>query len=249
MVTEVSQIDVNNEILNVVRGSSTPVMVFGSFARGDASGGSDIDALELGSRTSRPTRRGRVSVSVYDERTLRSMAERGALFVLHLLREGQIIRDPQGRLRTCLGSYRPPRSYVSLHRTMRPAANLLDATEVEYFQHWSGYNAVALFLLRTLLYARFAQDGRPTFSLDVIRHEMPREDLAAALDLKRSSVPAFDDFRSAVALVEEFLGHRVCNPFGTVEALITNKGLDSRLVLSLGLRILGREHGDLAYHL
>jgi len=132
---------------------------------------------------------------------------------------------------------------------VREVASLLDATEVEYKQRWKGYNEVALFVLRTLLYAHFAEVGKPVFSLPVIRQRMQREDLEIALALKRSGSPQFAEFAAARGLVEELLGSKVKNPFGTIEALITNTALENPSVLTFGLRLLGRGGSELRYHL
>ncbi len=207
-----------HEAISAVSDPATPVMMFGSFARGDASEDSDIDVLALAPRPTKPVRRGRVNVSVYDETALLGMAARGSLFVLHLRNEGRILRDGNGRLWHCLNSYRAPISYEPLRTTVREVASLLDATEVEYKQRWKGYNEVALFVLRTLLYAHFAEVGKPVFSLPVIRQRMQREDLEIALALKRSGSPQFAEFAAARGLVEELLGSKVKNPFGTIEA-------------------------------
>jgi hypothetical protein len=238
-----------DEALNAVPDVGTSVMVFGSYARGDPSEASDIDVLALTKRHSPSASRGRVTVSAYDEATLRGMAQRGSLFVLHLRSEGVVVRDAEGKLRECLDSYCSPNSYDPLRATLRAVANLLDATEAEYKQRWKGYNEVALFVLRSLLYAHFAEAGDPVFSLRVIAQRLQRSKLELALAVKFSRDPRFPAFAAARELVEELLGFEVRNPFGTVEALITNTSLENPPVLAFGLRLLGRESSELRYFL
>jgi hypothetical protein len=224
-------------------------MIFGSFARGDASEDSDIDVLVLAPRRSKPTKRGRVNVSTYDESTLREMAERGSLFVLHLRNEGRILRDDKGTLSRCLDSYRPPETYDQLRATLRQVANLLDVDEIAYAARWNEYNELALFVLRTLLYAQFAEDGAPVFSLQTIRQRVQRKGLDGAFALKASSGPRFEQFAVARSLVEDLVGSKARNAFGTIEALITNTGLENPSVLEFGLRLLGRRTSAFGYHL
>jgi hypothetical protein len=243
------QREIADEALGAVSDAAAPLMIFGSFARGDPSEDSDIDVLVLAPRGTQPVKRGRVNVSAYDEHTLLGMAERGSLFVLHLRNEGRVLRDRRGRLEHCLNSYRAPNSYKPVRTTLRGVANLLDATEPQYTQRWKGYNEVALFVLRTLLYAHFAEAGDPVFSLRVIRQRMHREDLEVALALKTSQNPGFVEFAVARSLVEEFVEAKVLNPFGTVEALIANTALENPSVLAFGLRLLGRQTSEFRYHL
>jgi len=243
------QSPIADEALGAVSDATTSVMVFGSFARGDASQDSDIDVLALARRRSRPARTGRVNVSVYDENTLVAMGEHGALFVLHLRSEGHILRDPGGKLSQCLDSYRAPSSYEALRATLRGVANLLDASESEYSQRWGAYNELAVFLVRSLLYAHFAEVGHPVFSLRVIKERMRRPDLDVALSLKTGRTPGFVEFGVARGLVEEFLGSAARNPFGTAEALITNSAAENPSILAFGLRLLGRQEAGLGYDL
>src|SRR4051812_39487355 len=99
------------EALSAVSSSTLPVMLFGSFARGDDAPGSDIDVLVLNARSAPPKKVGRVNVSTYTETTLCRMGDEGALFILHLLTDGVILRDHQKKLRACLDRYKSPLSY------------------------------------------------------------------------------------------------------------------------------------------
>jgi hypothetical protein len=222
-------------------------MVFGSVSRGDDADQSDIDVLELSERRRRPYRIGRMNVSVYDEATLKEMAQRGSLFVLHLQKEGQIIRDEDHKLAQCLEAYRSPKSYEPYRDALRAIANLLDTDRTEYDRRWKAYNELVVFLLRSALYAAFAEAGTPVFALRIIQNQLGREDLRDALRLKNAASARFEDFTIGRKLIGEFLQTEVRNPFGSVEALVTNVGSRNPLVLAFGLRLLGRQNFELSY--
>jgi hypothetical protein len=238
---------VTEEALLSVPETVTSMMVFGSFARGDASTTSDIDVLALSMQRSLPKRIGRVNISFYDEGTLRSMAKRGDLFVLHLRNEGKILRDVEGRLQACLTSYLAPPNYDGVRVMLREVANLLDASDSDYRNRWKQYNDLVIYLLRTALYVQFAELGEPVFSLPVIVERIGRPELRLALKLKAALNPDFATFKVARELVEEFLRTDVHNPFGTIEALITNAATYNTYMLPFGLRLLGSDKTVLAY--
>lgn len=230
--------EIRTGITESIPDRKSALMLFGSVARGDASAASDVDVLQLLKKTRPSYRVGRVNVSTYDEGTLLSMAKSGSLFVLHLRREGVIIRDPGGRLLACLKAYVEPSSYGHLRSTLAEAANLLDVPPAGYEKRWEQYHQLSMYLLRTALYARFAEMGEPTFALQNVKKRIGREDLERALALRAASRPQLHDFVLARRLLEEFLDTRVHNPFGTVEALLTNRGLENSALLSCGLRLL-----------
>src|SRR5262245_12176660 len=132
-------------IIGAARSSSSALMLFGSFARGDDTGGSDVDVLELSPRSSHSVKVDRISVYGYSDARLRALAHSGSLFVLHLKREGRIIRDPDGRLAACLDDYIPPHSYQPFRASLRSIANLLDADATTYSSRFQVYNELAVF--------------------------------------------------------------------------------------------------------
>jgi predicted nucleotidyltransferase len=239
---------ISEEILREVR-SDAPVMVFGSVARGDASSNSDVDVLQVATRSSRVFTVGRMHVYIYAATRLLRMAEQGALFVLHLKLEGQILRDPDGSLRRCLNSYVAPANYDPYRQALKRTARLLDISREGYLVRWKEYNALAVFVLRTTLYARFAEEGEPIFSLSEIARRMPKMDLGAMLTLKTSTVPAFEAFCQTRALISADLRSNLSNPYGSIEALITNEGLENPALMAFGLRLLGKPSPTFGYDL
>lgn len=236
-------------VLDAVRPRQSPLMIFGSFARGDASASSDVDVLELTDKRSRPYVVGRAHVYPYTDQRLRTMAESGALFVLHLRKEGLVFRDPNGALAQLLDSYSPPVSYDPYRLALRSAANLLDTSYERYSTRWKAYNDLAIFILRTTLYIHFVEMGDPVFSLAEIARRLQRNELKAALSLKSASTPDFDLFKSTGVYVSELLGTKIHNPFGSVEAFITNEGVRNPAVTVFGLRLLGNENPGMGYDL
>lgn len=223
-------------------------MLFGSYARGDVSEQSDVDVLALSQSPRRPRRAGRVNLSYYDRPTLSGMAEHGSLFVLHLRIDGLILRDPDNLLRDCLQRYRQPSNYNGLRNHLRSVANFLDVGAEAYLTRWQAYNELALFLLRTTLYAEFAEAGKPMFSLSAIERVISRDDLSLALTIKNGTGASWRPFVAAKKLIEEKLGSTVRNEHGSIEALMTNVGYADPAVIGFGLKLLGREDPTLGYH-
>jgi hypothetical protein len=234
-------------VFAAIASPATPLMVFGSVARGDGSAVSDVDVLEISRRPSRSYKVGRVHVYPYDETQLRRMAAAGSLFVLHLRREGKIVRDPDGVLASCIAAYRPPVSYEAYRKVLRATARLLDADARAYVSRWKDYNDLAIFVLRTALYIQFAESDEPLFSLSEIAKRLDLLEMSTALGLKNAKEPDFAVFSMAKILAARFLGADIHNPFGTVEALVTNEGLENPPLLAFGLRLLGNPSPALGY--
>jgi hypothetical protein len=175
------------------------------------------------------------------------MAANGSLFVLHLRLEGQILRDPDGLLRTCLEEYIAPHSYDSYYAALRVLLNLLAVGKAEYVQRWGALHDLLVFILRSTLYAQYADKGQPTFSMRRILERERSRELTAALDLRRATSPDFDRFVRSRRLAEHMLNTTAVNRFGTIEALITNYADSHPLMVAFGLRVLANEGFELTY--
>jgi predicted nucleotidyltransferase len=240
--------DVVLKALAALHDQMSPVMVFGSHARGDATPASDVDVLELSERRPRSYKMGSVSVARYKVNELRAMAEAGSLFVLHLVREGTIIRDPCGTLRQCLSHYVKPRSYDDFRRRLTELAQLLDVDHSGYQARWRRYHDLVVFVVRSALYSRFADAGQPVFSINEISRRVKDADISDALAMKSLQAPVRERFNAALTVTERLLGPVVHNSFGTLEALIVNAGLENGLVLGWGLRLLECDVDVPTYH-
>jgi len=237
------------EVYAAVHSASTPLMLFGSFARGDASEHSDIDVLELSERRRRPYKSGRINVSVYDKPTLSRMAERGSLFVLHLRLEGKILRDRVHALQHCLDKYQSPTTYGPFRSALREIANLLDVDQKQYEHRWRAYNELAMYIIRSELYARLVEAGEPLFNVQAVEKRIGREDVSRVFRLKDSVALNYNLFCESKAVISDLLATKLENPFGSAEALITNLGDKNPLLVAFGLRLLGREKFELSYDL
>lgn len=236
------------EIIDGLHRSSAPLMLFGSFARGDESPISDIDVLELAERRRRPYRSGRINVSVYDRQTLTRMAERGSLFVLHLRLEGKCLRDDSGALMSCLEKYRRPTTYDPFRLALRQLANLLDVSEEQYRNNWRPYNELVMYIIRSEVYARLDEAGQPAFSLRMISANPRIDPQVRSLLQAKDKSGDYRLFVKSTSLISRLLGTQIHNPYGSVEALVTNAD-ENPLVVAFGLRILGRQAFELSYDL
>lgn len=139
------------------------VLLYGSYARGDARANSDVDLLALSNRPRRfkglPER---ISVSVYNPEHLRMMARRGSLFVLHLRNEGKILVDRNSVIPIIFNEWRPP-DLERLFAGIAAAAAVLkvgrDSAQTDTLKRAS------LFVLRSVLYATCVKRCSPAFAM------------------------------------------------------------------------------------
>jgi len=177
------------------------------------------------------------------------MAERGSLFVLHLRLEGKLLRDDSGALIACLEKYRRPTSYEPFRSALRQLANLLDVTEQQYRKTSRAYNELALYIIRSEVYARLDEGGQPMFSLrGISTNDLVDPVLRGVLQAKDAAAD-YQLFAKSRSIIGEMLATRICNPYGSVEALVTNAGNENPLVVAFGLRILERQSFELSYDL
>jgi predicted nucleotidyltransferase len=221
-----------------LKGDTTSVMLFGSYARNDARPNSDVDILQLLDKRSPPYKVGQLSVTVYDVSGLMALASRGSLFVLHLRCDGRILRDAKGHFAKILSAYKPPLSYEPFKRDLRLALNLLDVDKTLYGTRSKSFISLALYLLRTTLYIEFAEIGRPTFSVWAIAKNRRDEKLQRLFEAKYSEDAPYSEFLAIIQYLENHLGQRCRNAYGSVEALITNIERTNLFTASLGLRLM-----------
>src|ERR1700677_1208324 len=151
-----------------LQGNTLALMLFGSMARGDSDHRSDIDILHVLGIYRPSYRVENYAISVYTVESLRKIASEGSLFILHLKSEGIVLEDPYSILEEILQVYRPPQSYEPLLQELRLAVNILNVTQQCYLERWDKWNGVALFLLRSVLFALAAEAGHATFSIERI---------------------------------------------------------------------------------
>jgi len=203
------------------------VCLFGSIARGDATAKSDIDILVLGSDSAlTPTKllkgerardRDRLSVMYYTTREfLEHYAER-ALFVAHILREGQVLMDRTGLLGRLLNTeYRPV--------VDADAAISRELEKLRLYEAPGRFHGNYLFCLshlfaigKSIVMLRLAQAGIFEFdkvkALAEFKHLYPKHAAEAAtvekllpyyrLTTRSEQLSGFDDYKGSQALVRQ----------------------------------------------
>ena len=177
------------------------------------------------------------------------MATQGNLFVLHLKLEGRIISDPRGLLARCLGYYREMQSYDPFLRELAGLSNFLDVPHAEYVARPGPFNQMAVFILRSTLFAILAAKGHPLFAMERVAGAFGNPEILQVYSLKRLFEPRRESFEKAKGLIERYLKCRIRNPFGSYEALLLNSSRESPFVTAVALHFLKRVVGEEAYRL
>jgi hypothetical protein len=226
------------ELLDAIGHPYLAAMLYGSVARGDAREGSDVDVLALTRRPVPPRQVGQLSVTSYTPGQLSSLARAGSLFVLHLRLEGRPLHDPESALARALAAYRPPASYAPLREALRRASAILDVAEEGFRKNPEGHCRVALFLLRTEVYARCAERGTAVFAMASAAQRLGDPAVAAAFARRSARMNDFAFFREVRGLVARYLDTGIHNPHGTLEALAVSESRRAPLASVLALRVL-----------
>jgi hypothetical protein len=208
-------------------------MLYGSYARGDATGQSDIDLLALTDGIPGAWQDDHLSLTAYAPGHLRTLAQRGSLFVLHLSREGRILHDPHGCLKEVLTNYKPPADKLRLASELTAAASgLLSASEEERKLHGSAMRALAYYIVRSLAYDTCARRGSSSFSLTAALSEIGNLDLLEPLDRRRLPYsPAL--LAEALRVTADFCGLLAPFPWPSLTAAAIDLANDRPLASSL----------------
>lgn len=160
-------------------------MLYGSHARGSNVPESDIDVLELVAENPRPYSIGDINVTQYTPAHLGAMAQRGSLFVLHLLTDGVTITDNSGVLQTALDQYRRPASYAPIWRQLSVAAGAVNPEAPDAARYAHGLSRLGLYTLRTAVYILAIEDGNPCFDVDAAAARLDLPGLVRVLKWRR----------------------------------------------------------------
>jgi len=235
------------EILSKLHQPYEAVMLFGSIARGTSTVGSDVDVLQAVSVRRPSYRDGKLNVSVYAFSALEQMARESSLFVLHLKLEGQILYDPKQILRNCLQSFRHTTDYSSLLADLRFLAGFLDVSPFDYESRAVAINQMAVFILRSVLFAILAQENRPHFEMREVADCFEDDDILKAYSLKQATIPDMALLDLVKSVIEKYLRCKIQNRYGSYEALLLDSSRRSDFVRSVALHFLKRMSGEEAY--
>ncbi|MEV6644244.1 nucleotidyltransferase domain-containing protein [Amycolatopsis sp. NPDC051371] len=162
----------------IVAGPAQGVLLYGSYARREASAQSDLDILVLSDERTHSAESERVSVALYTSPQLREAHE--TLYGMHLVRDGVIIHDSAGVLAEILATFSPPDPDQLLER-VRQFGVILDVTDSDRSTYLPGLVQVARYLLRTATYALALRDGDPCFSVEELAVRFGQPELTTLL--------------------------------------------------------------------
>lgn len=163
--------------------------LYGSRARGDNHGSSDVDLL-LVTDDERPghSQKGSISMSSYSLRALNERASEGDLFLYHLVFEGRPLYDPDNHFSGLRSAFRLKRSY---------ATEIQKAVDLGWFIVGFG-NSIPnrpllsrriTWVVRTILIAKAAETGRPIFSREELLNSAPGQETRRLIAQKDSREP------------------------------------------------------------
>jgi hypothetical protein len=225
--------DILSEVFSATCGPSEGLVLFGSFARGDATQESDVDVIQISPERKRSYACGRISVAVYTRAQLFKMARSGDLFAAHIAKEGQVLHGPQTFLSDLQEAFVRRANYQGLRDELRASLPLLDILPEHYKARSERYDSLAQFLLRSWVYSLAADAGEYVFSMQKVAIQLNDPRL---LQIRKLPKQTWSTFRAVVSIAESYFGLTAHNPWATPEAYLVNTGPGLNRIL--GLRLL-----------
>lgn len=223
---------------------SSGLLLYGSWARGDAVPSSDLDLLAIVEHPKSSTYSGDVSVSYYTIEQLES--GRGTLFGAHLKRDAKVLWDSKGELSSILSRM----GEVDTERLFSRARNMsriLTCPRMDLPTYLPGLLRESRYLLRSCLYARAIAEENPCFSVREIAQSNADPSLVSLLSSRHITEPSLDDLTECISRLQAILGPLPMNPHGSLEALIVNEWLKEGDLLSMAFMALGTTGNDSDY--
>ncbi|WP_254796972.1 nucleotidyltransferase domain-containing protein [Sulfitobacter albidus] len=183
---------------------SACVLLFGSMARGDSSGTSDVDLLiseETGSIKSE--RAGRVEVQYTPQKYLLEMSARGDLFAIHLAYEAKVVADPDGFFDSFKKSLKIKSSYAKERESASALAAYLLKRKLSKRQFPIRNKRIA-WCVRTILISLLLEDGEIVFSPMRLQELYPDKRIGILLNARRTKIDISGYKKALRWFLEEF---------------------------------------------
>lgn len=227
------------KILQIELVSIDAALIFGSRARGDSDGFSDLDLLlvskepnELKLASSRLKRYG-WSCSTYTWTQLINESKRRSLFIQHLKLEGVIIKDSFSKLRDLLYHAEPRSSYSW---EIEQAMDLMSIIEYIPADNWGPIWALDVLMVgfRSLSYALLANEGMFRFSFKEVLESLNKIGI-----LKESDIPELLNLRQWKYLYRVNIDTLPCL---NERALKLIDLVDKRMRIGIHVNFIGPKH-------
>ncbi len=228
------------ELKQKLDGTFDGLLLYGSWARGDADDSSDLDVIALGHTGPELEFGGDVSLSRYSEDEL--LKASGTLFGFHLARDGQVLFERDGRLSRILANLQAPEPGRVLAR-IRSLTPVLDVPAKDEGEYVEGLTQVARYLVRSALYAEALDEGQPCFSVREIAAR--KDDAALATVLSSHSTVRPSASPSVLADLRRRLIHVIgplqANKYGDLHGLIEGAWEGDRDLSNFATLALGQD--------
>ena len=236
--------DTAQSVISALPDRAIGVLLYGSYARGDFTPDSDVDLLLLRSRPAGTVQSGRISVSTYTPAQLTSAAR--TLFGMHLARDGAILHDTQGQLRSILTRMGKPVPQEVFGR-IRHLAAILDVPEQDENKYTAGLTRVARYLLRTAIYVAAIEQGEPCFSVRELAVRLNDPDLVTVLSANPavSVPPSVDSLSGLRRRLKDVVGPLATNSHGALRNLVIAEWYEDSDRATLGTLALTRDDAGL----